>query len=71
MIPTIAEANRCPKCGSKLNHFGGTDYCQNCGQSGVGHRGASCPAGCDPHLAVSIAGIGGAGKRCNGCGRQW
>jgi hypothetical protein len=71
MNPVITEAKCCPKCNTTLTYFANVEYCANCGQSGVGHRGASCPAGCDPRLAVSIAGIGGAGKRCQQCGAQW
>ncbi len=71
MTPAIAEEKRCPKCNTTLNHFGNTEYCPNCGQAGVGYQGYRCPNGCDPRLTVSVAGIGGAGKRCNGCGRQW
>jgi len=67
MIPTVAEEKLCPKCNTTLNHFGNTEYCPNCGQSGVGHRGDRCAAGCDPKLTVRP----GDGMHCNACGKDW
>jgi hypothetical protein len=71
MIPAPEVKPVCSQCGVVLNHFANVDYCPNHGQLGVGHRGDRCPNGCDPRLTVLVAGIGGAGKRCNGCGWQW
>jgi hypothetical protein len=67
MNPVIAEASRCPKCDTKLNHFANVDYCPNCGQAGVGFHGDRCPNGC----AGPIVNIPGAGRRCQQCSAQW
>jgi hypothetical protein len=71
MNPVIEKEKPC-ECGGVIQRFANVTRCSQCGaQPGRGYQGDSCPEGCDPRLTVSVAGIGGAGKRCNGCGRQW
>jgi len=68
MIPTLAEEKLCFRCSSKLQHFGNTTRCQNCGwQPGVTYRGSACPRGCSPRLVAVLA----HGNHCNNCGADW
>jgi hypothetical protein len=67
MNPVITEGKCCPKCNTTLTYFANVEYCANCGQSGVGHRGDHCPRGC----TGPVVAIAGAGRRCQQCGSQW
>jgi len=70
-IPAIEKEKPCA-CGGAIQRFANISRCAQCGaQAGVGYRGDRCEAGCDPRLTISVAGIGGAGKRCQQCGAQW